>query len=83
VAQDLFVTEAARIAAAKLGLQKGGRDQKRFADQMVGDHTTNAELKGFESSGDVRLKCAVRSPRTEKGLRQTLLLNMAPSPLRD
>jgi predicted outer membrane protein len=64
VRKTSFVTEAARIAAAKLGLQKGGRDQKRFADQMVGDHTTNDELKGFESSGDTRLKCAVRSPRT-------------------
>jgi putative membrane protein len=55
-----FVTEAAvsdmtEIAAAKVALQKGDRDEKQFADQMVKDHTqTSTELKALVSSGDVQ-----------------------------
>ena len=55
-----FVTEAAvsdmtEIAAAKVALQKGDGDEKKFADQMVKDHTqTSTELRALVSGGDVQ-----------------------------
>jgi putative membrane protein len=55
-----FVTEAAvsdmtEIAAANIALQKGDGDEKRFADQMVKDHTqTSTELKALVSGGGVQ-----------------------------
>jgi putative membrane protein len=54
-----FVTEAARsdmleIAAAKIALQKGNADDKKFAEQMIADHTrTSAEMKQLIDSGAV------------------------------
>src|ERR1700710_1723101 len=50
-----FIKEAAmsdmlEIAAAKLAQQKGNADEKKFADQMITDHTkTSSELKSMVS----------------------------------
>jgi putative membrane protein len=55
-----FVTEAANsdmleIAAAKLAQEKGNADEKKFAEQMVTDHTkTTNDVKGMVESGDVK-----------------------------
>jgi putative membrane protein len=55
-----FVTEAANsdmleIAAAKLAEEKGNADEKKFAEQMVTDHTkTTNDLKAMVASGDVK-----------------------------
>ena len=55
-----FVTEAANsdmleIAAAKEAEKKGDPDEKKFAGQMVTDHTkTSQDLKGLVDSGDVK-----------------------------
>jgi putative membrane protein len=55
-----FVTEAANsdmmeIAAAKLAQEKGNADEKKFAEQMVTDHTkTTADIKRMVESGDVK-----------------------------
>jgi putative membrane protein len=55
-----FVKEAAisdmlEIAAARIAEQKGNADEKKFAAQMITDHTkTSSELKGLVSSGDVK-----------------------------
>ena len=55
-----FVTEAANsdmmeIAAAKLAQEKGNADEKKFAEQMVTDHTkTTADIKAMVASGDVK-----------------------------
>lgn len=55
-----FVKEAANsdmleIAAAKIAQDKGSVEEKKFAEQMVTDHTkTSSELKGLVSSGDVK-----------------------------
>ncbi len=55
-----FVKEAAtsdltEIAAAKIALEKGNADEKRFANQMVTDHTkTSSELKALVTSGAVK-----------------------------
>jgi putative membrane protein len=55
-----FVTEAANsdileIAAAKVAQQKGNPEEKKFADQMITDHTqTSKDLKGLVDSGDVK-----------------------------
>src|ERR1700761_8495119 len=55
-----FVTEAANsdmmeIAAAKLAQEKGNADEKKFAEQMITDHTkTTAAIKGMVESGDVK-----------------------------
>jgi putative membrane protein len=52
-----FVKEAAisdmtEIATSKIALEKGNPDEKKFAEQMVTDHTkTSAELKELVSSG--------------------------------
>jgi putative membrane protein len=55
-----FVKEAAisdltEISAAKIALEKGNAEEKKFADRMVTDHTkTSAELKALVASGDVK-----------------------------
>src|ERR1700761_9295645 len=55
-----FVTEAANsdmmeIAAAKLAQEKGNADEKKFAAQMITDHTkTTKDIKGMVESGDVK-----------------------------
>jgi putative membrane protein len=55
-----FVKEAAtsdmlEIAAAKIAEDKGNADEKKFAAQMVTDHSkTTSELKGLVSSGDAK-----------------------------
>jgi putative membrane protein len=55
-----FVTEAAtsdmlEIAAAKIAQEKGNAAEKKFAKQMITDHSkTTSDLKGFVSSGEVK-----------------------------
>jgi putative membrane protein len=55
-----FVTEAANsdmleIASSKLAQQKGNADEKKFAEQMITDHTkTTTEIKGMVESGDAK-----------------------------
>ena len=55
-----FVTEAANsdmleLAAAKAAQEKGNPDEKKFAEEMITDHTkTSTELKGLVSSGKVK-----------------------------
>jgi putative membrane protein len=55
-----FVKEAAtsdmlEIASAKIAQEKGNAEEKKFADQMITDHTkTSSDLKGLVSSGDVK-----------------------------
>lgn len=52
-----FIKEAAtsdmlEIEAAKVAQQKGNADEKRFAQQMITDHTkTSSELKGMVPTG--------------------------------
>jgi putative membrane protein len=51
-----FIKEAAtsdmlEIEAAKIAQQKGNADEKKFAEQMITDHTkTSSELKGMVST---------------------------------
>jgi putative membrane protein len=55
-----FVKEAAtsdmlEIAAARIAEQRGDADDKKFAAQMITDHTkTSSELKGLVSTGEVK-----------------------------
>jgi putative membrane protein len=55
-----FVKEAAtsdmlEIAAGKVAEQKGNADDKKFAAQMITDHTkASADLKSMVSSGEVK-----------------------------
>jgi putative membrane protein len=55
-----FVTEAAssdmlEIAAAKVAQQKGNAEEKKFAAQMITDHTrTSADIKQLIDSGAVK-----------------------------
>src|ERR1700743_2349762 len=55
-----FVKEAAtsdmlEIAAARIAEDKGNAEEKKFAAQMVTDHSkTTSDLKGLVSSGDVK-----------------------------
>jgi len=55
-----FVKEAAtsdmlEIAAAKVAQDKGSAAEKKFAEQMITDHTkTSSDLKGMVGSGDVK-----------------------------
>lgn len=54
-----FVAEAAmsdmtEISAAKIALQKGDADEKRFAEEMIRDHTaTSDQLKSLVSSANI------------------------------
>ena len=55
-----FVKEAAmsdmlEIESSKIAQQKGNADEKKFAGQMITDHTkTSSELKGLVTGGDVK-----------------------------
>ena len=55
-----FVKEAAisdmtEIELAKIAQQRGNAEEKKFADQMIADHTkTSTELKGLVGSGAVK-----------------------------
>jgi putative membrane protein len=55
-----FVKEAAmsdmmEIESSKIAQQKGNAEEKKFAGQMITDHTkTSSELKSMVSSGDVK-----------------------------
>lgn len=55
-----FVKEAAtsdmmEIESSKIAQQKGNETEKKFAEQMIADHTkTSNELKGLVSGGDVK-----------------------------
>jgi len=55
-----FVKEAAtsdmlEIAAAKLAQDKGNAEERKFAEQMIADHTkTSADIKGMVAGGDVK-----------------------------
>jgi putative membrane protein len=55
-----FVREAAssdmlEIAAAKFAQDKGNAEEKKFAEQMVADHSkTSADIKAMVTSGDVK-----------------------------
>lgn len=55
-----FVTEAANsdmleIAAAKLAQERGNADEKKFAQQMITDHTnTTQELTAMVKNGEVK-----------------------------
>jgi putative membrane protein len=55
-----FVKEAAmsdmmEIESSNIAQQKGNADEKKFAGQMITDHTkTSSELKGMVTSGDVK-----------------------------
>jgi putative membrane protein len=57
-----FVKEAAisdmtEIAAAKVALEKGNADEKKFAERMVTDHTkTSSELKALVSSDEIKVE---------------------------
>jgi putative membrane protein len=55
-----FVKEAAtsdmlEVAAAKVAEEKGNAEEKKFAQQMVTDHSKfSADIKGMVTSGDVK-----------------------------
>jgi len=55
-----FVKEAAmsdimEIGSSKIAQMKGNAEEKKFAGQMIADHTkTSTELKAMVSSGDVK-----------------------------
>jgi putative membrane protein len=55
-----FVKEAAmsdmlEIESSKIAQQKGNADEKKFAGQMITDHTkTSSDLKSIVSSGEVK-----------------------------
>ena len=55
-----FVKEAAdsdilELAAAQVAWQKGNEDEKKFAEQMITDHTKSSkDLKAMVSAGDVK-----------------------------
>ena len=57
-----FVTQAAHsdaleIATAKVAEQKGDPGEKKFAEEMITDHTrTSEELEGLVDSGDINAK---------------------------
>ena len=49
------------IAAAKVAQEKGNADEKKFAGQMIADHSkTSADIKGLVDSGDVKATIPVK-----------------------
>lgn len=67
--QEAAISDMTEIAAAKIALEKGNPDEKKFAQQMVTDHTkTSEELKALVASGDVKaeLPTALNSSAQKK-----------------
>lgn len=67
--QEAAISDMTEIAAAKIALEKGNPDEKKFAQQMVADHTkTSEELKALVASGDVKaeLPTALNSSAQKK-----------------
>jgi putative membrane protein len=49
------MSDMLEIESSKIAQRKGNADEKKFAGQMITDHTkTSSELKGMISSGDVK-----------------------------
>ena len=68
-----FVKEAAtsdmlEIESSKIAQQKGNAGEKRFAGQMITDHSkTSSELKGLVSSGDVKAELPTQLDSSSQG----------------
>jgi len=68
-----FIKEAAmsdmlEIESSKIAQQKGNADEKKFADQMITDHTkTSSELKGLVSGGDVKAELPTQLDSSSQG----------------
>src|SRR3954468_15160018 len=68
-----FVKEAAtrdmmEIESSKIAQQKGNDQEKKFAGQMITDHTkTSSELKGLVSSGDVKAELPTQLDSSSQG----------------
>ena len=53
--KEVAISDMLEIEAAKIAQQKGNAAEKKFADQMVADHTkTSTELKGLIGSSEVK-----------------------------
>src|SRR5882757_4995490 len=53
--KEATMSDMLEIEAAKIAQQKGNAEEKKFAQQMITDHTkTSSDLKQLVSSGDVK-----------------------------
>jgi putative membrane protein len=53
--KEVATSDMLEIAAAKLALDRGNAEEKKFAEQMITDHSkTSADIKGMVTSGDVK-----------------------------
>jgi putative membrane protein len=53
--KEAAISDVVEIESSKIAQQKGNAAEKKFAAQMITDHTkTSSELKGLISSGDVK-----------------------------
>ncbi|WP_027583847.1 DUF4142 domain-containing protein [Bradyrhizobium sp. Ai1a-2] len=51
--KEVAISDMLEIQAGKIAEQKGSAEEKRFAAQMIADHTkTSSELKGLVTSGE-------------------------------
>ena len=68
-----FVKEAAisdmmEIESSKIAQQKGNAEEKKFAGQMITDHTkTSSELKGLVTSGAVKAELPTQLDSASQG----------------
>jgi len=68
-----FVKEAAisdmmEIESSKIAQQKGNAEEKKFAGQMITDHTkTSSELKGLVTSGAVKAELPTQLDSSSQG----------------
>jgi len=73
-----FVTEAAQsdmfeIGSSKLALEKSDQATKKFAQQMINDHTkTTTELKGLVSNGTVKATLPTAMSGKQQGMLKDL-----------
>src|SRR3954451_23276265 len=67
-----FIKEAAmsdmlEIESSKIAQQKGNANEKKFADQMITDHTrTSSELKSMVSGGEGEIPASLDSSSQSK-----------------
>jgi len=53
--KEAVMSDMLEIESSKIAEQKGNSDEKKFAQQMIADHTkTSSALKGMVTSGDLQ-----------------------------
>jgi putative membrane protein len=66
--KEVATSDMMEIESSKIAQQKGNAEEKKFAGQMITDHTkTSSELKGLVTSGEVKAELPTRLDSSSQG----------------